>query len=173
MTERRTVELVVATRDDPDPDRQELLWAHTGGGGGNFGVITRFWFRDLPEPPRQVLITNRAWKWSDFNLDTFTRLMTTFGEYFRDHQEPALPSGKLFAMLKLNHAADRRSASQGSGGRGGLLSRPLSPYRPRRPADRRRPLSPRPPHCSIAAMTAAPPAGRERAARTVLRVEVR
>jgi aclacinomycin oxidase len=31
---------VVATREASDPHR-DLWWAHTGGGGGNFGVVTR------------------------------------------------------------------------------------------------------------------------------------
>jgi len=35
---------VVATREASDPHR-DLWWAHTGGGGGNFGVVTRYWFR--------------------------------------------------------------------------------------------------------------------------------
>src|SRR5258706_15306594 len=35
---------VVATRETSDPNR-DLWWAHTGGGAGNFGVITRYWFR--------------------------------------------------------------------------------------------------------------------------------
>src|SRR3954469_4806607 len=35
---------VLATRDSSDRHR-ELWWAHTGGGGGNFGVVTRYWFR--------------------------------------------------------------------------------------------------------------------------------
>src|SRR3989442_3693831 len=34
----------VATREASDPHR-DLWWAHTGGGGGNFGVVTRYWFR--------------------------------------------------------------------------------------------------------------------------------
>ncbi|MGO4428034.1 FAD-binding oxidoreductase, partial [Streptomyces sp. MCAF7] len=38
------VRAVVATRAEDNPNR-ELWWAHTGGGGGNFGVVTRFWFR--------------------------------------------------------------------------------------------------------------------------------
>ncbi|HEX3129508.1 MAG TPA: FAD-binding oxidoreductase, partial [Thermoanaerobaculia bacterium] len=35
---------VVATRETSDPNR-ELWWAHTGGGAGNFGIVTRYWFR--------------------------------------------------------------------------------------------------------------------------------
>src|SRR5207244_3918858 len=35
---------VVATREASDPNR-DLWWAHTGGGGGNFGVVIRYWFR--------------------------------------------------------------------------------------------------------------------------------
>ena len=35
---------VTATREADDPQR-DLWWAHTGGGGGNFGVATKFWFR--------------------------------------------------------------------------------------------------------------------------------
>ncbi|PYO04390.1 MAG: FAD-linked oxidase, partial [Gemmatimonadetes bacterium] len=35
---------VVATRETSDPNR-DLWWAHTGGGAGNFGIVTRYWFR--------------------------------------------------------------------------------------------------------------------------------
>src|SRR5438876_9858340 len=35
---------VVATRETNDPNR-DLWWAHTGAGGGNYGVVTRYWFR--------------------------------------------------------------------------------------------------------------------------------
>ena len=35
---------VIATRDPKDPNH-DLWWAHAGGGGGNFGVVTRYWLR--------------------------------------------------------------------------------------------------------------------------------
>jgi hypothetical protein len=35
---------VIAARETSDPNR-ELWWAHTGAGGGNFGIVTRYWFR--------------------------------------------------------------------------------------------------------------------------------
>ncbi|MFV2178970.1 BBE domain-containing protein [Actinomadura sp. LOL_016] len=105
VTEDRRVELVVATRDDPDPDRRDLWWAHTGGGGGNFGIVTRFWFRDPPVPPRRVLLTARSWNWDDFDQDSFTHLLDAYGTWFADHQDPGTASGRLFALLALNHRA--------------------------------------------------------------------
>jgi FAD/FMN-containing dehydrogenase len=42
---------VVATREASDPHR-ELWWAHTGGGGGNFGIVTRYWFYYQGNYPR-------------------------------------------------------------------------------------------------------------------------
>ncbi len=44
VEERGQASSVVATRETSDPHR-DLWWAHTGGGGGNFGVVTRYWFR--------------------------------------------------------------------------------------------------------------------------------
>lgn len=55
--------VVVATKDGPNAD---LWWAHTGGGGGNFGVVTRFLLRShdadgadparlLPKPPANMM----------------------------------------------------------------------------------------------------------------------
>lgn len=55
---------VLATRESGDP-HHDLWWAHTGGGGGNFGVVTRYWLRSpgaegddpadlLPRPPASL-----------------------------------------------------------------------------------------------------------------------
>ena len=70
-----TAKSVVATREPADPNR-DLWWAHTGGGGGNFGVVTRYWFRSpdaegtepaslLPKAPDSVLTFRAEWKWQD------------------------------------------------------------------------------------------------------------
>src|SRR4051812_21975395 len=65
---------VVATRETSDPNR-DLWWAHTGGGGGNFGVVTRYWFRSpgssgddparlLPRAPASITTFKAEWDWS-------------------------------------------------------------------------------------------------------------
>ena len=70
VDETGTARSVIATREPSDPNR-ELWWAHTGGGGGNFGIVTRYWFRSpdasgadparlLPKAPASVLIFQRG-----------------------------------------------------------------------------------------------------------------
>ncbi|WP_433477563.1 FAD-dependent oxidoreductase [Spirillospora sp. CA-142024] len=102
------VKLVVAKRDSRDQVLRDLWWAHTGGGGGNFGLVTRFWFRGLPQPPEHVLLSGLAWDWKDFTKDEFATLVRSYGEYFRDHQNPSTAAGKLFAMLNLNHVSNEQ-----------------------------------------------------------------
>ena len=54
--------LVRARKGDPETGR--LLWAHTGGGGGNFGIVTAYYFTGLPNPPEQVRVAITTWPWS-------------------------------------------------------------------------------------------------------------
>ncbi len=103
----RMARRVRATVDDHDPHHRDLVWAHAGGGGGNFGILTKLWFRDLPEPPKFVLLCGRSWKWDDFtDKAEFRALLDAYAEYFRDHQDPSHAGGRLFGLLKLNHKSN-------------------------------------------------------------------
>jgi aclacinomycin oxidase len=68
---------VVATRET----NTDLWWAHTGGGGGNFGIVTRYWFRDLPKAPDSIVVARAAWNWEDIDEATFTRMAQNFGDW--------------------------------------------------------------------------------------------
>ncbi|PRX97246.1 FAD-dependent oxidoreductase [Allonocardiopsis opalescens] len=98
------VELVRASSDTDDIALNDLWWAHTGGGGGNFGVLTRMWFRGLPTAPEHVILSAGGWKWSGIDKPSFTRIVQNFGDFFERHSEPDDPFGALFAILLLNHA---------------------------------------------------------------------
>ena len=117
------VRTVVGTREPDDPNH-DLWWAHTGGGGGNFGVVTRFWFRSpgatgtnpselLPRPPATVLLSALAWSWDDLTQEQFTRLLRNYGQWHVDNLEPGSPNSVINSWLVLFHR---------SGGGIGLLS---------------------------------------------------
>ncbi|MGW7051458.1 FAD-dependent oxidoreductase [Streptomyces sp. NPDC054887] len=102
----------VARKDSEDAALRDLWWAHTGGGGGNFGVITRYWFRGLRRPPARVLARSVAWKWEDFreHPGLFKALVRRYGQFFEYEHTGKLPSSfggasyqDLFTLLKLTH----------------------------------------------------------------------
>lgn len=107
------VHAVIATRETTDPNR-ELWWAHTGGGGGNFGIVTRYWLRSpdatgadpysaLPKAPASITTFRVSWSWNDLDELSFTRLARNFGEWSRQHNSPDSPYNQLFSLLFLNH----------------------------------------------------------------------
>lgn len=99
--------IVLATRDDVG-DLGDLWWAHTGGGGGSFGIATRYLFRSpavaaqaLPQPPAEVLLRTVVWPWATLDERTFSRLVTNFGSWHEANSLPGSPEAGLFAQLKL------------------------------------------------------------------------
>ncbi|MGM1061293.1 FAD-binding oxidoreductase [Saccharothrix sp. Mg75] len=107
--------LVVATREPGDPNR-ELWWAHTGGGGGNFGVVTRYWFRSpgrsgddpataLPKPPAEVLLSSVSLPWDRVTQADFARLVGNHGAWYEANSAPDSPAATLAGYLILNHRA--------------------------------------------------------------------
>lgn len=105
-----TARAVVATREKSDPNR-DLWWAHTGGGGGNFGVVTRYWMRSpgatgsdpaklLPKPPSEVWISTVNWPWAELTKAGFGQLMKNYAQWHIDHSASGSAELSLFSELK-------------------------------------------------------------------------
>jgi FAD/FMN-containing dehydrogenase len=104
-----TARTVVATREPGDPNR-DLWWAHTGGGGGNFGVATRYWLRSpgatgadpsrqLPPAPRELLAAVVSWPWDGLTEAGLTTLLRNFTGWHERHSAPGVPEDALYAIL--------------------------------------------------------------------------
>ncbi|MEO5999113.1 MAG: FAD-binding protein [Chitinophagaceae bacterium] len=111
VDDRRKVQKVIATRESEDLHR-DLWWAHTGGGAGNFGVVTRYWFRSvgtfgdvstplLPLAPPVIETFEVEWKWEDFNEHHFTGLVRNFGNWCENNSGADDAGTGLFATLHL------------------------------------------------------------------------
>ena len=101
---------VVATRERSDPNR-ELWWAHTGGGGGNFGIVTRYWFRSadttgddparlLPRVPSSMTTFKAQWSWNDIDERSFAQLMVNHGRWSEENSDALSPNATLWTLLE-------------------------------------------------------------------------
>jgi FAD/FMN-containing dehydrogenase len=93
--------LVRARKGDPETGR--LLWAHTGGGGGNFGIVTAYYFSGLPAPPEQVRVAITNWPWSALTAADFATLLRNYGRFMEANSSPSSPYAGLFALLHAFH----------------------------------------------------------------------
>ena len=103
---------VVATRDVSDPHR-ELWWAHTGGGAGNFGVVTRYWFRApdasgadptalLPRAPESITTFKAEWNWNDIDRPSLLRLLQNHGNWCELNSDADSPYASLWTLLEVH-----------------------------------------------------------------------
>jgi hypothetical protein len=108
-----TVSLLLATRDADDPNH-DLWWAHTGGGGGNFGVVTRYFLRSpgasgtdpgslLPRPPASFIVSDSTWQWSQLTQADFERVVRNFCGWYEENSAVGSTYLGLFSQLKLYH----------------------------------------------------------------------
>ncbi|MEU4245487.1 FAD-binding oxidoreductase [Actinoplanes sp. NPDC026619] len=104
-----TARSVIATRNATDPNR-ELWWAHTGAGGGNFGVATRYWFRSpgatgtnparlLPAPPATTVTFSVSWPWSGLDEASFSNLARNYSHWCAQNSAPGAATAKLYSEL--------------------------------------------------------------------------
>jgi len=82
-----------------DVAERDLFWALRGAGGGNFGIIARYHFADLPVAPTHASIFTLAWDWADLTEANFARLLAEYADLVAN-----LPPEE-FTLLKLNHSA--------------------------------------------------------------------
>ncbi len=105
------VEIVV--KDDPNAPARvvyvsaasggaeaDLHWALSGGGGGNFGVITRYFFAELPDAPCEAAIVTLSFPWSELTAANLGDLLALYAEAAASPDNP-----QLFGLFKLNHQA--------------------------------------------------------------------
>jgi hypothetical protein len=105
--------VVVAGREGGDP-HADLCWAVAGGGGGSFGIVTRYWFRSpgatgtdparqLPAPPEQVLFSGGLVPYTTLDQTSFSTLLRNFGTWHEQNSAPSSPCTALSGVLLVHH----------------------------------------------------------------------
>jgi len=97
--QRGEARLLHVSAQSPNSDERDLFWALCGAGGGNFGLIARYYFADLPDAPSHASLATLAWNWSDLPLASFQAFMAEYSDLML-----SLPEA-CFTLLKLNHVA--------------------------------------------------------------------
>jgi len=91
---------VYVSADSVSQDEFELYWSHCGGGGGNFGVITKYYFKELPNAPQAALITSIAFSWDDLTEEILGDLLAWYAGFAE-----RTDNWNQFGLFALNHQA--------------------------------------------------------------------
>ncbi|GAA1869696.1 FAD-binding protein [Myceligenerans crystallogenes] len=94
-----SAELHRVSASSPSQDEQDLFWALRGAGCGNFGVILRYWFDELPEAPEFASIYTLSWDWASVDQGSFADLLASYAEFVSIMPETD------FSLLKLTHVS--------------------------------------------------------------------
>jgi FAD/FMN-containing dehydrogenase len=92
---------VVARRVDRNHD-SDLFRACCGAGGGGFGIITDYFFADLPKVPQEVITANISFLWADMTEEKFEAILKTYGKYWETRGKDPDTWG-LFTILGMTH----------------------------------------------------------------------
>ncbi len=99
---RRQARLRHVSDASADGAERDLFWALRGAGCGNFGVIARYYFADLPDAPDHATQLVLAWNWDDFSEGSFAALLAEYSDMVA-----TLPETD-FTLLKLTHRAAKQ-----------------------------------------------------------------
>jgi hypothetical protein len=91
---------IYVSAEDTNIDQLNLYWSHRGGGGGNFGVITKYYFKSLPDAPKSAFITSIAFKWANLTPKILGELLTWYAEFAQ-----RTDNWRQFGLFALNHVA--------------------------------------------------------------------
>ncbi|QHS51402.1 FAD-binding oxidoreductase [Edaphobacter sp. 12200R-103] len=80
----------------------DLLRACRGAGGGNFGIITNFYFDTLPKAPTEVLRGSVSFGWDGMTEERFERVLYLFSNYWETRGRDPETWG-LFSIFNLSH----------------------------------------------------------------------
>jgi hypothetical protein len=108
------VKVVQVFEDSKKQVDRDLWWAHTGGGGGNFGIITKYFFKEAPVPPQIVFLAVITIDWKDDNGDVmsfadFSNLLTRYGLFWKNDQVNK-KYFSMFSLFKLKHISNSNFA---------------------------------------------------------------
>ncbi len=105
VDESGKAQLIKVSRNSPDQNERDLFWAHQGGGGGNFGIVTKYWFKDPPDAPDFAFLSSIAWDWDQLDNDDFVELVNNYGEFLKEHSQVGSPYAGMFTLLHLTQKA--------------------------------------------------------------------
>ncbi|WP_251029341.1 FAD-binding protein [Pseudomonas fluorescens] len=90
------------SRESTNPDELDLFAACCGAGGGQFGIITSYYFKTLPEAPKEVYWLVLEWDWADLTPYVLNRLLAAYQAWFVDNQANPDTWG-LATKLEMRH----------------------------------------------------------------------
>lgn len=80
----------------------DLFAACCGAGGGQFGIITSYYFKALPTAPKEVYWLALEWDWADLTQAALNRLLEAYQAWFADNQGDPATWG-LATKLEMRH----------------------------------------------------------------------